>query len=93
MLFLRFCSKLLKNFSHVVYKRYHLLEKNTIDILRTKAVLNIALSSVPKGSNESSIYLASGAPIFVRNDSMTSKESKCKKLFVNTSYVEQVMSI
>ena len=59
------------------------------DILRTKAILNFALSPTPEGGkNASSIYPTFNVPILIRNDSLTYEESKAKKLFVNTSYVE-----
>ena len=41
------------------------------DILRAKAVLNFALSLIPKGSNLK-------APISIRNDNLTSEESTAK---------------
>ena len=57
-------------------------------------MLNFALFSLPKGGkNASSIYPALKAPILIRFDSLTSKESKAKKTFVKTAYLEQVMSI
>ena len=49
-----------------------------MDILRTKAMLNFALSLIP---NAPSIYPASKAPILMRNDSLTSEESKAKNCF------------
>ena len=49
------------------------------DILRTKAMLNFALFSLPKrGKNVSSTHPALKAPILIRNDSLTSEESKAK---------------
>ena len=45
-----------------------------------KAMLNVALSSIPKGRrNELSIYPVLKAPILTRNDSLFSEESKEKK--------------
>ena len=45
------------------------------DILRTGEMLNLALSSILKGvKNEHSIYPS----ILIRNDSLTSQESKAK---------------
>ena len=56
-------------------------------------MLNFVLSSIPKrGKNAPSIYHAFKALILIRNDSSASEESKAKKPFVNTSYVEQNMS-
>ena len=40
-----------------------------------------------------SIYPALKAPTLIRNDSLTSEESKANKLFVNILHVEYVMSI
>ena len=49
------------------------------DILRTNAVLNLALSLIlKKAKNAPSIYPALKAPIFIRNDNLTSEESKVK---------------
>ena len=43
-------------------------------------MLNFALSLIPKGSkNAPFIYRALKAPILIRNDSLTSEESKAKK--------------
>ena len=59
------------------------------DISRTKVMLNFELSLIPKGGKKApSIYPALAAPILIRNDSLTSEESKAKKPFVNTLYVE-----
>ena len=58
------------------------------DILRTKAVLNFALSLITTGGNASSIYPALKALILIRNDSLTCKESKAKKPFASNLYVE-----
>ena len=70
------------------------MEENMKDNLRTKAMLNFALFLLPKaGQNVSSIYPASKALILIRNDSLTSEESKAKKSFMNISYAEQVISI
>ena len=70
------------------------MEKNTTDILRTKALLNFALPLIPKGGkNAPSIYPALKAPILIKNDSLTSEESRAKTPFVNTLYVEWVRSI
>ena len=53
-------------------------------------MLNFALFSLPKGGkNAYSIFPALKAPSLIRNDSLTSEESKAKKRFVDTSYVEQ----
>ena len=50
-----------------------------MDILRTKALLNFALSFIPKGGkNAPSIYLALEVLIQIQNDSLTSEESKAK---------------
>ena len=49
-----------------------------MDILRTKAVLNFALSLIPKGGKNATFYLALQAPILIRNDSLTSEESNTK---------------
>ena len=55
-----------------------------------KAMQNFAFSLIPKGGkNAPSIYSALKAPILIRNDSITSEESKAgKKTFGNTLYVE-----
>ena len=51
------------------------------DNLRTKAMLNFAMSSVPKGGkNIPSIYPPLKAPILIRNDSLTSEESTARNL-------------
>ena len=53
------------------------------DALRTKAMFNFALSLIPKGSrNAPSIYPAFKAPIFIGNDSLTSKESNAKDKYL-----------
>ena len=53
------------------------MEKNITDILRTKAMLNFALSLIAKGGKDSpSTYPALKAPILLRNDSLTSEVSK-----------------
>ena len=58
--------------------------KNTTDILRTKAVLNFALSLIAKGGKTApSIYSALKAPILFRNDSLTSEKSKAKSHLTN----------
>ena len=55
------------------------MEKNIADILRTKAMLNFSLSLIPKrGKNTPYIYPALKAPILIRNDCLTSEESKAK---------------
>ena len=55
------------------------MEKDTTDILRTKAMLNFALFLIPKGGkNAPSIYPAFKVPILIRTDSLTSEESKAK---------------
>ena len=49
------------------------------DILRTKAILNFALSLIPEGGkNGPSFYPALKAPTLIRNDRLTSEESKAK---------------
>ena len=49
------------------------------DILRTKSMLNFAMSLIPKGGkNTPSIYPALKSPILIRNDSLTSEVSKAK---------------
>ena len=58
------------------------------DILKTEAMLNFALSLIPKeGKSASSINPSFKAPILIRNDNLTSEESKTKKPFLNTLYV------
>ena len=53
--------------------------ENTTDIVSKNAMLKLALSLVPKGGkNAPSIYPALKAPILIRNDSLTSKESKAE---------------
>ena len=47
-------------------------------ILRTKIVLNFALSSILKEVKKCTIHLASEAPILVINDSLISEESKAR---------------
>ena len=55
------------------------MEKNITDILRTKAMLNSALSLIPKISkNAPSVYPALKAPILIGNHSLTSEESKAR---------------
>ena len=55
------------------------MEKNMTDILRTKAMLNFALSLIPKGGkNAPFIYPALKASILTRNDSLNSEESTAK---------------
>ena len=50
------------------------------EILRTKAMLNFALSSISKrGKNAPSIYNTLKASVFIRNDSLTAEESTAKK--------------
>ena len=59
------------------------MKKNMTDILRTKATLNFALSLIPLT-----------ATILIRNDSLTSEESKAKsRLWIPYGYAEQIMSI
>ena len=49
------------------------------DILKTKAMLNFALSSIPKAEkNVPSIYAALKVLTLIRNDSLTSQVSKAK---------------
>ena len=49
------------------------------DIFRTKAMLNFALSLIPRGGqNAPFIYPALKAPILIRNDSLTSEETTAK---------------
>ena len=51
------------------------------DILRTNAMSNFALFSILEGGkNAPSIYPALKSPILIRNDSMTSEESKAKRV-------------
>ena len=58
------------------------MEKNLTDILRTKVMLNFALSLIPKGGkNAPSVCPALKAPILIRNDSLTSEESKAENRF------------
>ena len=55
------------------------MEKNMTDILRTKAMLNFTLSLIPKrDKNAPFIYPSLKAPILIRNESLTSKESTAK---------------
>ena len=62
------------------------MEKNATDILRTKAMLNFALFTIPKEDKDASpIYPAFKVPILVRNNSLTSEESKAKSLTRITS--------
>ena len=61
------------------------------NILRTKAMLNFALFSFPKGGKHvCSIYLALKAQILIRNDSLIFEESKaktvCEYIICRTSY-------
>ena len=52
------------------------------NILRTKAMLNFAFFWLPKeGKNTCSIYPALNVPVLIRNDSLTSEESKAKDRF------------
>ena len=63
------------------------MEKNTTGTLRTKAMLNFKLSSILNGDkNAPLIYPTLEVPAFIRNDSLTSDESKTKdkRPFVNT---------
>ena len=53
------------------------MEKN-MTVLRTKAMLNFALSLIPKGGKKCTFYLSLKAPILIRNDRLTSEESKSK---------------
>ena len=50
-------------------KMYSLVEKKTSDILKIEEILNLAFSSIPKGGKN--------APL-IKNDSLTSEESKAK---------------
>ena len=53
--------------------------KSMTDFLRTKAMLNFALSLIPKrDKNTPSVYPALKAPILIRYDSLTFEESKTK---------------
>ena len=57
------------------------------DILRTKAMLNFELYSIPKGEKlHPSIYPALQSPILIRNDSLISEESKAKTMVYRTSH-------
>ena len=53
------------------------MEKNTTDILRTKAMLNFVFNS-QGAKNAPSIYLALKATILIKNDNLTSEESKAE---------------
>ena len=54
------------------------------NILRIKAVLDFTLRSIPKGGkNATSTYPALKASILIRNDSLTSEESKAKNHIQN----------
>ena len=56
------------------------MEKTMTDILRTKGMLNFALSVILKGGkNAPSTYPSLKAPVLIRNDNLTSEESKLKK--------------
>ena len=49
------------------------------DILRTKAMLNFALSLIPKEGKKCTFYLSSfESAHFFKNDSLTSEESTVK---------------
>ena len=64
------------------------------DIWRMKEMLNFALSLIlNEVKSAPSIYAALKAPILIRNDSITSKESKAEKMLVNILYVVRVTSI
>ena len=53
------------------------MAKNTTDILRTKAMLNFAFSLILMGRKKRTFhYPGSNVPILIRNDSLTSEESK-----------------
>ena len=56
------------------------MEKNLMDILRTKAMLNFALFFFSKEAKMRFLFLkpALKAPILISNDSLTSEESKAK---------------
>ena len=57
--------------------------KSMTYILRTKAMLNFALSIIPKGGkNAPFVYLTLKAPILIRNDSLTSEESTKNCLYI-----------
>ena len=58
------------------------MEENTTDILRTKLVLNFALSLVLKGGkNSTPIYPALKVLSLISNDSLTPEEFKAKNHF------------
>ena len=58
---------------------YHLKREKHDRYLMTKAMLNIALSLIPKrGKNAPFIYLALKTPILIRNYSLTSEDPKRK---------------
>ena len=53
-----------------------------MDILKTKAMLNFALFLILKGGKNAPFnYAALQSPILIRNDSLTSEESKAKPVF------------
>ena len=57
------------------------------DILRSKAMLNFALPLIPKGGKKCSLYLSSfESPHLIRNDSLTSEESKAKSFEMRTHF-------
>ena len=69
------------------------MEKNTTNMLRSKAILNFALFSIPKGGRNGTFHLSSfKSATLIKNDSLPSEESKAKNC-LNTPYTEQVMSI
>ena len=85
MLFLYFGSLLFNYFSYVVNKDIEqiceilLTQQNTTNILRTKAMVNLYCFRFPReAKNAHSIYLALNALFFIRNDSLTSEDSKAK---------------
>ena len=54
--------------------RYRLTGKNKTDILRSKAMVNCAFSSIPKGrKNGPFAYPAFNMPILIRSDSLKQK--------------------
>ena len=60
---------------------------------KSNAEFCIGFCSPREAKNASSIYPYLKEPILIRNDSLTPEEFKTKNPFVNTSYVDQVMSI
>ena len=69
------------------------MEKNMTDILRTKAMMSLALSLIPRGDKECTFYLSSfQSPHFDQKWQPDFRGVQSKKPFVNTLYVERVRS-